>query len=58
MNSAEMIQTVLGLLAVGGIGGVWFRLGSVQRGQDEHQRDIDNLGGRVRELEIHIWKGA
>ncbi|WP_157889776.1 hypothetical protein [Tritonibacter mobilis] len=58
MNTAEMIQTVLGLIAVGGIGGVWFRLGSVQRGQDEHANDIKNLDGRVRELEIHIWKGA
>lgn len=58
MSAAEILQSVLGLLAVGGIGGVWFRLGSVQRGQDEHAKDIEHLGGRVRDIEIHLWKGA
>lgn len=58
MTPAEMIQTALGLLAVGGIGGVWFRLGSVQRGQDEHAKDIAALDGRIRAVELHVWKGA
>lgn len=29
MTPNEMIQLTLGLIAVGGIGGVWFRLGSL-----------------------------
>ena len=58
MNNPEILQSILGLMAVAGIGGVWFRLGSVQRGQDEHAKDIETLGGRVRDIERHIWRGA
>ncbi|AUQ50016.1 hypothetical protein PhaeoP83_01743 [Phaeobacter inhibens] len=46
MNTAEMIQTVLGLVAVGGIGGVWFRLGSLTA-------KTDHLESRVTRLEQH-----
>ncbi|WP_413221177.1 hypothetical protein [Tritonibacter mobilis] len=46
MNTAEMIQTVLGLIAVGGIGGVWFRLGSLTA-------KTDGLERRVTRLEEH-----
>ena len=50
MSSAETIQTILGLLAVGGIGGVWFKLGSltgrmigVDRRLDAHEQRIQKL---------------
>lgn len=49
MIQTEMIQTVLGLLAVGGIGGVWFRLGSLTA-------KTEGLERRVTRIETHQHK--
>ncbi len=46
-----MIQTVLGLVAVGGIGGVWFRLGSLTA-------KTEGLARRVDYLENHVFTGG
>ncbi|MEY8798940.1 hypothetical protein AB9K35_01230 [Leisingera sp. XS_AS12] len=38
-----MIQTILGLMAVGGIGGVWFRLGSLTAKTEGLERRVTRL---------------
>ena len=43
MTASEMIQTILGLIAVGGIGGVWFRLGSLTAKTGALERRVTNL---------------
>ena len=42
-ESAEIIQLVLGLVAVGGIGGVWFRLGTLTAKTDGLERRVTRL---------------
>lgn len=52
MTAAEMIQTGLGLLAVAGIGGVWFRLGSLTA-------KTEGLDARVTRIEQnHAFTGV
>lgn len=43
MTPAEIIQTILGLMAVGGIGGVWFRLGSLTAKNEGLERRVTRL---------------
>ena len=47
INTAEMIQLVLGLVAVGGIGGVWFRLGSLTAKTDGLELRVTKLESKV-----------
>ena len=47
--STEVIQIALGVLAVGGIGGIWFRLGSLTAKQT-------GLEGRVERLERKVFE--
>lgn len=43
MNPTEIIQLALGLVAVGGIGGIWFRLGSLTAKTDGLERRVTIL---------------
>ncbi|MCG7622734.1 MULTISPECIES: hypothetical protein [unclassified Epibacterium] len=58
MITPEIVQTVLAVVTVGGVGGIWFRLGGVLRGQAEQEKDIARLDERVTYLEKSFWKGA
>jgi hypothetical protein len=51
MTPAELIQTALGVLAVGGIGGIWFRLGTLTAAQRGTDRRCDGLQSRIERLE-------
>ncbi|MEN8950684.1 hypothetical protein [Planktotalea arctica] len=51
MSQAEALQTILGLLAVGGIGGVWFRLGSITGRMIGVDRRLDAHEQRIQKLE-------
>lgn len=55
MTGAEIIQVALGLIAVGGIGGIWFRLGSLTAKHDAIQRQHDGLAGRVSKIEERMF---
>lgn len=50
MTTPETIQTILGLVAVAGIGGVWFRLGSLTAKSENHDRRISRLETSVDQL--------
>ncbi len=43
MSDPELVQTILGLLAVGGIGGIWFRLGTLSARSDGFERRLTRL---------------
>ena len=49
MTGPESVQTALTVLAVGGIGGVWYRLGSLTAKTDAVERRIT----RVEERQNH-----
>ncbi|PRZ48011.1 hypothetical protein [Tritonibacter scottomollicae] len=51
MMVAEMIQLALGLVAVGGIGGIWFRLGSLTAKTDGLERRVS----RIEERQQQQW---
>ena len=53
----DTLQLALALIAVGGIGGIWFRLGTAIKGIEDVEVDVRGLTARVRELEKHTWKG-
>jgi len=50
MMASESIQVVLGLLAVGGIGGVWFRLGSLTAKTENLAKRVDRVEHRIDAL--------
>jgi len=47
-ETANLVQLILSLVAVGGIGGVWFRLGALVATKEDHER-------RLNRLENHTW---
>lgn len=51
MTTVEMIQTGLALAGVAGIGGVWFRLGSLIAKNE-------TLTKRVDKIENHVFLGG
>lgn len=56
MTTAEAIQLALGIIALGGIGGIWFRLGQALTGLDAVKEDVRDLDIRVRHLETANWR--
>ena len=48
IENAEMVQIALGLIAIGGIGGIWFRIGSLTA-------TTTGLTDRVKALEDHVY---
>lgn len=51
MTPPELLQTIIGLVAVGGIGGVWFRLGSLTAKTDGLDQRLGKVDQRVGKLE-------
>lgn len=51
MSAVELVQVSLSLAGVLIGGGVWFRLGSLTKGQED-------LGRRVSNLENHVYLGG
>lgn len=51
MNPLEFVQLGLGLFGLAGIGGIWFRLGSLTQGHK-------GMEARVDHLENHVFRGA
>lgn len=45
-ESYDALQLMLGLIAVGGIGGVWFRLGSITAKHDGLERRVTRMEKR------------
>lgn len=55
MSTPEIIQTLLGVVILGGVGGIWFRLGSLTAKHDAMQRQHDGLAGRVSKIEERMF---
>ena len=49
--TADVIQIVIGILAVGGIGGIWFRLGSLTAEHSGFKGRLDGHQARIERLE-------
>jgi hypothetical protein len=55
MNGADL-STVLDLVVLGGIGGLWFRLGAVLQGQTDNRRRMDALEAQTSDFQNRINK--
>lgn len=55
MNGLDILQSVLGLATIAGIGGLWFRLGQALESNSQTHTKLNSLTNRVRELEKTTW---
>lgn len=49
--TADIIQIAIGILAVGGIGGIWFRLGTLTAEHGGFKTRLDGHQARIERLE-------
>ena len=52
--NGEDINTVIDLVVLGAVGGLWFRLGALLQGQQDNRRRMGDIEARLSSCELRL----